>query len=98
MTPSKSSLDRLPKQLGQRWEENRLHFEEQLRESERIPERAATVAVSLDGVMVPMKNGARTAKRALAAARGAKMAGPAGYQEASCGTVSFFGASGFRVG
>ena len=97
MTPSKSSLDRLPKQLGQRWEENRLHFEEQLREGEQIPECAVTVAVSLDGVMLAMKDGARVAKRALAAARGTKMAGPTGYQEASCGTVSFFDDLGERL-
>ena len=59
MQPSKSTLDRLPKLCGQRWEEGRLQFEEQLREATPIPERATTVAVSLDGVMLPMKDGAR---------------------------------------
>lgn len=83
MRPSKSSLDRLPKLTGMRWEEERLHFEEQLRASEPIPERARTVAVSLDGVMLPMKDGGRAQKRARAAARGVKLAGPAGHQEAT---------------
>lgn len=97
MRPSKSSLDRLPKLLGQRWEEERLLFEEQLREGERIAERATTIAVSLDGVMLPMKDGARAEKRARSAARGKKLAGPAGYQEAGCGTVSFLDAQGERL-
>ena len=97
MKPSKSTLDRLPKRCGQVWEEGRLHFEEQLRESELIPECAATVAVSLDGVMLPMKDGAQAEKRARAAARGTKLAGPTGYQEASCGTVSFLDAQGERL-
>ena len=56
MSPSKSSLDRLPKLLGQRWEEERLHFDEQLRISEPIPPAATILAVSLDGVMLPMKD------------------------------------------
>lgn len=97
MRPSKSSLDRLPKLLGRRWEEERLHFEEQLRESEPIPEGATTVAVSLDGVMVPMKDGGRAEKRTRAAENGTRLAGPAGYQEGSCGTVSFLDAEGERL-
>jgi len=97
MRPSKSSLDRLPKLCGQRWEEERLHFEEQMREGSPIPERAATVAISLDGVMLPMKDGARAEKRARAAAIGRRVAGPAGYQEAGCGTISFLDAQGERL-
>lgn len=97
MSPSKSSLDRLPKLLGQRWEEERLHFEEQVRATETIPREATTLAVSLDGVMLPMKDGARAQKRTLAKARGMKLAGPTGYQEASCGTVSFLNAQGERL-
>lgn len=97
MAPSKSSLDRLPKQMGQRWEEERLDFEEKLRESEEIPENATTIAVSLDGVMLPMKDGDRAGKRARAAAHGTKLAGPTGYQEASCGTISYLDAEGERL-
>jgi hypothetical protein len=97
MTPSKSSLDRLPKQLSETWELNRKKFEEELRAQERVPERAATVAVSLDGVMVAMKDGQRQAKRDRATAEGKEARGPAGYQEAGCGTVSFFDAQGERL-
>ena len=61
MTPSKSSLDRLPKQLSERWEVERERFEAALRREETVPPEAVTVAVSLDGVMVPMEGrGAHT--------------------------------------
>ena len=45
MTPSKSSLDRLPKALSARWEEERVHFEKALRDRDTIPQQATTVAV-----------------------------------------------------
>ncbi len=63
MSPSKSSLDRLPKQLGARWEVERARFETGLRAQASVPAEAVTLAVSLDGVMVPMKDGARAQKR-----------------------------------
>ena len=63
MTPSKSSLDRLPKQLSERWEAERERFEAALRAEETVPREALTVAISLDGVMVPMKDGRRAQKR-----------------------------------
>jgi len=55
LSVSKSSLDRLPKQLGAQWEVHREDFERQLRGQEETPDGAVTVGVSLDGVMVPMK-------------------------------------------
>ena len=70
MSPSKSSLDRLPKLLSSRWEEHRAEFEEVLRAEQSVPCAATTVAVSLDGVMAPMKDGARQAKRAATRAEG----------------------------
>ncbi len=70
MRPSKSSLDRLPKACSAQWEAQRQEFEKQLREATRIPAAAVTVAVSLDGVMTPMKDGARSAKRAATLAPG----------------------------
>jgi len=97
MTPSKSSLDRLPKQISQRWELNRQQFEEELRAQEPVPERAVTVAVSLDGVLVPMKDGERQAKRDESLAQGKEQRGPAGYQEVGCGTVSFYDREGERL-
>ena len=56
MTPSKSSLDRLPKALSMRWEAQRAQFEARVREDTlEVGHTARTVAVSLDGVMAPMK-------------------------------------------
>ena len=77
MRPSKSSLDRLPKELGARWEGQREAFEAALREG-------GAVAVSLDGVMVAMKD----AKR---------VDGSSGYQEAGCGTLTTCDAEGERL-
>ena len=59
MRPSKSSLDRLPKDLGAQWEGRREAFEAALRGRSEVPEEAVTVAVSIDGVMVPMKDAKR---------------------------------------
>jgi hypothetical protein len=98
MQPSKSSLDRLPKQLSEHWEEGREALEEQVRSTlEIVPEEAVTVAVSLDGVLVPMRDGERQDKRARAAAEGRPASGPAGYQEVGCGTISFYDAEGERL-
>lgn len=97
MCPSKSSLDRLPKRLSARWEAGREEFDSALREAYSVPEAAATMGVSLDGVMVPMKDGAREAKRAQACAAGQPTKGPAGYQEASCATLSFYDRDGERL-
>lgn len=94
MTPSKSSLDRLPKHLGRRWEQRRERFEAELRAAETVPADAVSVAASLDGVMVPMKDGERAQKRAASRRAGKHMKGPAGYAEASCATLSFYDATG----
>ena len=59
-------------------------FEATLRASSEVAQEAVTVAVSLDGVMVPMKD----AKRA---------DGSAGYQEAGCGTLTYYDAEGERL-
>ena len=65
MSPSKSTLDRLPKHLSSRWEEHREAFEEALpADTVAAPAEATALAVSLDGVMAPMKDGDRHAKRA----------------------------------
>lgn len=96
MTPSRSSLDRLPRELSGRWEANRAAWETALRAQETVPEAAACVALSVDGVMVAMKAKAahRTAKQAAA---GKHASGPAGHQEAGCGTVSLYDAEGGRL-
>ena len=97
MQPSKSSVDRLPKRLSARWEAGREGFEASLREGFSVPEEAVNVAVSLDGVMVPMKDGQREAKRARSRVAGKQTKGPTGYQEASCATLSFYDAEGERL-
>ena len=97
MRPSKSSLDRLPKRLGARWEAEREGFEASLRAELVVPEEAVTLAASLDGVLVPMKDGAREAKRTRARAEGKETRGPAGYREVGCATLSFYDAHGERL-
>ena len=97
MTPSKSTLDRLPKALSGHWEQHRPHFEATLRHQEAVPNEAVTMAVSLDGVMAPMKDGERHAKRTQARAQGKSPSGPAGYQEVGCATVSYYDRWGERL-
>jgi hypothetical protein len=97
MTPSKSTLDRLPKALSGHWETQRPHFEATLRRQEALPNEAVTMAVSLDGVMAPMKDGQRDAKRTQARAQGKSPSGPAGYQEVGCATVSYYDRQGERL-
>lgn len=55
------------------------------------------MALSLDSVMAPMKDGRRQEKRERAAADGKKTRGPAGYQEVGCATVSTYDADGERL-
>jgi hypothetical protein len=97
MKPSKSSLDRLPKQLSTRWEAGRGTFEALLRAKECVPAQAVTVAISLDGIMLVMKDGERQAKRERTAARGKRIHGPVGHQEAGCASLSFYDAKGIRL-
>jgi hypothetical protein len=97
MTPSKSTLDRLPKALSAHWEAHRVPFEAALREAESIPSEAVSIGVSLDGVMVPMKDGDRQGKREQAKATGHSPSGPAGYQEVGCGTISYYDRNGERL-
>jgi hypothetical protein len=97
MEPSRSSLDRLPKALGERWEASRERYEDRLRESDEIPKAAVTVAVSLDGVMVPMRDSSKAKKKAETRSEGRADKGPAGYKEVACGTLSFYDAEGERL-
>ena len=97
MAPSKSSLDRLPKKLSARWEAHRERYEAALRKRLSVPKEAVSMAVSLDGVMVPMKDGARETKRAEARAAGRRTKGPAGYREVGCATLSFYDDEGERL-
>jgi hypothetical protein len=97
MNPSRSILDRLPKQLSERWEADRRRFETRLREVEQVPKEATIVAVSLDGVMLPMKDGERRAKRKRAAAEEKHLRGPFGHKEVGCATLIFYDRFGERL-
>lgn len=55
------------------------------------------MAVSLDGVLVPTKDGGGPAKRAQMAVEGRVAQGPAGYREVGCGTLSFCDAEGEMI-
>ena len=90
-------LIHLPKRLSSRWEEQREAFEEALRGQDSVPAEATTLAVSLDGVMAPMKDGKRQAKRAATRAAGRPTKGPAGYREVGCGTLSCYDSAGERL-
>ena len=97
MAPSKSALDRLPKALSARWEANREAFESSLREASMVPDEAVTVAVSLDGVIVPMKDAQRAEKRERSRATSRRAKGPTRYREAGCAALSFYDAEGERL-
>lgn len=89
MTPSKSTLDRLPKLVSENWEDDRKAFEASLRSVTVVPEGTASIAVSLDGVMAAHKDGDAVATRERAAEEGRTSQGPAGYREVGCATISF---------
>lgn len=94
MTPSSSTLGRLPKALSSTWEADRATYEAALQAATQVPRGAVTLAVSLDGVLAPMEDGERAAKRRETAAQGQLTKGPAGYREVGCGTLSFCDATG----
>lgn len=94
MRPSRSTLDRLPKELSQHWESQRPAWEAALRSQETISEQATVLAISVDGVMAPMKGPGRSAKRDLP---GKHASGPAGNKEVGCGTVVLYDAEGERL-
>lgn len=88
MKPSKSTLDRLPKAVSAEWESNRDEFEAALRDAMVVPAAAKTLAVSLDGLLVPFADGEGASKRDAALAEGRVPRGPAGYREVGIGALS----------
>ena len=94
MCPSRSNLDRLPKELSQHWESQRSDWEAALRAQETRPAQATVMAISVDGVMAPMKGPGRRAKRDVP---GKHASGPAGNKEVGCGTVVLYDAEGDRL-
>lgn len=103
MNPSRSSLGRLPQLVSQRWEFQRKEFEFIIRDSESVPEDAVSVAISLDGIMVPIKEDERVEQKSK---RNKKKdceleeeeSSSVSYREASCGTMSLYDEVGGRLG
>jgi len=95
MKPSSAHLDRLPKEVERVWEAGREEFEIQVRKAEvkRLPtaETVAVVLISLDGIMLPMKDAPRTP------GAGKEDKGPKGHKEASSGTLALLDARGERL-
>jgi hypothetical protein len=94
MQPSRCSLDRLPKTLSSHWEAHRPEWEAALRTQETVPPEASVLVMSVDGVTVRMKEGQNRAKREQP---GKHASGPAGHQEAGCGTVVLYDTEGERL-
>jgi hypothetical protein len=99
MAPSSTLLQRLSRELLDLWETDRFKHEAEVRRSCPIPESAATLVVSLDGVMVRMVgSGAdRAEKVAQTKAEGRAAKGPAGQREGAVGVVSLYDVAGDRL-
>lgn len=95
LTPSTSSLDRLPKRISEMWETQREAFEEELRSQEQVPAEAVSVGVSIDGVLIPMKDKAEAEEEVSDDDK--KTGGPRDYREVGCATVTFYDADGERI-
>ena len=94
MTPSHSTLDRLPKTISVQWEAQREAWEAALRQAETVPSDATVLSLSLDGVMAPMKEAGRVEKWTQP---DKQASGPAGYREVGCGTLSLYDPEGQRL-
>lgn len=93
VAPSKSSLDRLPKALSARWEAHGEEFGAAIRAAEVVP-AAAVMAVSIDGLLTPMKSSPGRPKRMTSSKR---LCGPAGFREVGVATVALYDADGERL-
>jgi hypothetical protein len=94
MKPSHNTIDNQPKIIAEVWEANRQQWEEALRQTEVVPPQATVIAISLDGVMAPMRQANGTKKEASA---GKQSSGPLGYREIGCGSVALYDQDGQRL-
>lgn len=93
MTPSKSTLQRLPTSVSSRWEEGRAEFEQSLIAAQEIPQGTFTLAVSLDGVYAPIDGEeSHVEKREAKHAKGEAARGPDAYREIGCASIAFYSA------
>ena len=94
MQPSRSSLDRLAKELSPHWESHRVKWEAQLRQKETVPAHVKVMAISVDGVMAPIRGADKQEK---AEQPGKHASGPTGYKEVGCGTVTLYSQEAERL-
>ncbi len=94
MKPSHTTIDNQPKIIAEVWEANRQQGEQALRQTEVVPLQATVIAISLDGIMAPMRQ-ANGAKKETSA--GKQASGPLGYREIGCGSVALYDQKGQRL-
>jgi hypothetical protein len=94
MKPSHTTIDNQPKLIAEVGEANRQQWEQALRQTEQVPPQATVIAISLDGVMAPMRQANGTKKEASA---GKQSRGPLGYREIGCGSVALYDQEGQRL-
>ena len=93
MQPSPCHLDRLSKHFNEHWEPARIELEAELRTLEKLPDVSdvALIQVSLDGVMLPMKEAPRETQS------DAQGCGSQGYKEVGSATFCLFNDQGERI-
>ena len=94
MRPSHTTIDNQPKLVAEVWEANRQQWEAMLRQTEAVPPQATVIAISLDGVMAPVRQADGTKKEAAA---GKQASGPLGYREIGCGAVTLYDQASQRL-
>ncbi len=94
MSPSHTTIDNQPKIIAEVWEARRQKWEEVLRQTEEVSPQATVLAISLDGVMAPVRQADGTKKEASA---GKQASGPLGYREIGCGSVALYDQEGQRL-
>jgi hypothetical protein len=94
MRPSHTTIDNQPKIIAEVWEANRQKWEEALRQTEAVPPQATVLAISLDGVMAPIRQANGTKKEV---SGGKQTSGPLGYREIGCGSVALYDQEGQRL-
>jgi hypothetical protein len=99
MQPSRSTLARLPHTVSAHWEAHRADWEAALQAQETVPAEAVTLAISVDGVMAPLKPQAveRQERATKRAAPGKGASGSTGYREVGCGTLTLYDRRGERL-
>ena len=89
MSPSATALNHLIGTVGEAWNVVQDEALPGIRADEEIPAGSSALSISLNGVMLGMRNEKGEGRQGDAAA--------AGFREASCGTVSLLDADGERI-